>query len=718
MQKKTGSAFVRNFFPVLMIAIAGQLSAQEVFDNAATGEYSVNTQVTNLYDLTLSNSSSWQNDFKNQNNTAYKLQGNAGTGTADRFGNPSQALAFNGYQNLIVPSTVVKDIVSNNKGFSVSAWVKVPENGKDCQIFSFVNPSNQNREDIQLRMKDGYLQVLKYSNIVGKKIVMGQARYKISYKNDNTGNEIFPGPDEYGAGYIYFMLTSNKNSTRIYYSRPGGRLYSNYFWFGLSDVLSNNHNITFGTVNNQQGNILSAVDDIMVYKEMLTPELANNHFLVQSPLYPSRSYIVRNYQNKPIAPNGDSYKDGYIKAIASFNPYEGIYSSARWFLPTRQPSNGKGLISCLNAKSFKPMARWNANSGNYFFQADADESSGKQFFEPNHITGNPNNLIDSKQNAFTFLVNEYRSNNYYLGMSGNDVYLQNANKPDDNWSVRGSFNSSVRERFTKVGSKGIRFTNFGTKQSMALYNSSGSTYYLYQNSELYEPFILEGKEAGFNAADYKYGYENYTFYNGSKSATLALKDGQKSTTPNGYLWMDNAQAALFNLCFVKNDPNGKPLYLIRIGNGYGATILIPNYVTGGFTYITQNPIAEDGPQYPDNYLWSVNVTFFYKDDDDVIIARKPREIAKTRSIEVQSLNVYPNPVKENATIEYTLVQSGAVKVYISSATGALVKTVKDGSQNKGTYKESLITSGWTSGVYFCTLQVNGQIVQTKKIIVQ
>lgn len=714
MENNSIFTVARSLFSFLLVVFIQQLPAQEVFDNTATGNYTVNTQVANLYDLTLGNSS-WQNDFKNPSNSAYTLQGNAITVTSDRFANPSQALSFNGYQNLIIPPAVVKDIVSNNKGFSLSAWIKVPENGKDCQILSFTNPSNGNREDIQLRMKDGYFQILRYSAVAQKKVVMGQARYKISYKNDNTNEEIFPGPDEYGAGYIYFMLSSDKNATRLYFSRPGGRLYANYFWFGLSDVLSNNHNITFGTVNHQQGAIINAVDDIMVYKEMLTPELANNHFLVQSPLYPSRSYIVRNYQNKPIAPEGNTYTNGYIKSIGSFNPYEGIYSGARWFLPTKRASNRKGLIHFLNAKSFKPISRWNANSGNYFYQENADYGSERQLFEPNHITGNPNNLIDFKQNSFTFLVNEYRSNNYQLGMNGNDVYLQNANKPDDNWSIQGSFNSVVRERFTTVGKKGIRFTNFGTKQSMYFYNSSGSKYYLYQDPNKYEAMSLEAKENGFSSGDYKYGFEDYTFYNSPQSSALSLTDGKKSTTNQGYLWLDSSSPASFQFCFVKNDPNGKPLYLIRITNGYGAYVLIPNYMTGGYTYVTQNSVNEDGPSFPDNYLWSANVIFDHE-DSKATASRRTTEISEIT--ETPALNVYPNPVKDNATIEYTLTQSSYVKMYITSATGALVQTVKEGTQNKGTYKESLNTSGWVAGIYFCNLQTEGQKIITKKIIVQ
>ncbi|WP_164465202.1 T9SS type A sorting domain-containing protein [Chryseobacterium lactis] len=46
-----------------------------------------------------------------------------------------------------------------------------------------------------------------------------------------------------------------------------------------------------------------------------------------------------------------------------------------------------------------------------------------------------------------------------------------------------------------------------------------------------------------------------------------------------------------------------------------------------------------------------------------------------------------------------------------------MKTIKDGTQSKGTYKEPLSTSGWASGVYTCILQAEGKTIMAKKIIV-
>ncbi|MBV8327306.1 T9SS type A sorting domain-containing protein [Chryseobacterium sp.] len=705
----------------IMMVFIQKLSAQEVFDNTATGTYKVNTQVANLYDLNLTEHS-WQNDFKHSI-ASYKLEGSANTGITDRFGNPSQALSFQSYQNLIIPNTVIKDIVNNNKGFSISAWVKIPENGKDCQILSFTNLSNKNKEDIQLKIKDGYFQILKYSPIAKKMIVQGQTRYKISYHSDNTNKEIFPDDDvSISSGYIYFMLSSDQYATRFYFSRPGGRLYANYFWFGLSDILSDKHQIVFGTVNSQRGPIINAVDDIMVYKEMLNPKLADNHFLLQSPLYASRSYILRNYKDQPITPKKENYEDGYIVTSGLNNSQEAIYGTARWYMST--PMDNKRQIWFTNAKSYLPIARWKSipfSSGNYFYQ-DTGQDALRRDFTPNHIIGNPQNLIDYKEHTFNFLIDEYKSEGYELGMDGNYLYVQNKNQTDDNWSVQGSFKTSVRERFSQVSEQGVQFINYATKQSMSLDRSFYTQYFLYLDSSKAETFSLEkvGNRFSFHDYDYTYGDENYRFFNMPKSGEL-----QPSSSDNTRIVLDNPAKTrddikvLFQLIYVKDDPNGKPLYMIRLNNKkrvasnshYVATILSP-----GYNNYVLNEVAEDFTEYPDKYLWSVNVVYdgqVHNGNSNGSSARASVPVEKP----VQSLNVYPNPVKDVATVEYTLSQSGAVKLYITSATGALVKTIKEGNQSQGTYKESLYTSGWAAGVYLCTLEAEGQKIITKKIIV-
>lgn len=710
------------FFLTILISLQN-LSAQEVFDNYAEAHYENNTEVKNFYDFNFSQPAPyWKDDFKNSGDYHYRLQGNAFTAVADRFGIPAQALYFRQYENenLIIPSAVVKNIVDNNAGFSISAWIKVPDNGVDCQILSFTNPEDENKEDIQLRMKDGYFQILKTSSVAQEKVVMGQSRYKISYYSDNIQQEIYPGSDEYGAGYIYFMLSSNKNSTRLYYSRPGGRLYANYFWFGLTDVLSDTHTITFGTVNQKKRTtILDAVDDIMVYNEMLSPEMANNHFLVQSPLYPSRSYILRDFENEPIAPeDNDEYNvyDNSIRVKTDDTSTERPYGAKRWLLSTRKMDHHERLFNFINAKTYLTIGPvFENNTESPYEQKSIESNSLGQLFEAVHISNNPNNVLDCKENAFQFNVKEIIPGNQ-LGIDENFhryLNIRRSNMPDTEWSVQGSFNTSIRERFSPVSEAGITIFNYETNHSMTI--DINDSYTLYQNLYHAQPFRLVKKQGTFNAGDYKYGYEDYMFYNMEKTAILTPKEGIKNTQ-NGISQrlMPDGNAA-YQLMYVKDDPNGKPLYMIRTSNGYGAKVLVPDVHNFDNKLIVQD--AHDEEEYaviPDHFLWSVNVIYYYGNSN----TSTKKASHKSSDLPVSHmLQVYPNPVKGRATVKYTLSKSTRVKLYITSSTGTLVKIIKEKPQNKGTYKETLTTTGWPSGIYFCNMQTDEGII-TKKIIVQ
>ena len=84
-------------------------------------------------------------------------------------------------------------------------------------------------------------------------------------------------------------------------------------------------------------------------------------------------------------------------------------------------------------------------------------------------------------------------------------------------------------------------------------------------------------------------------------------------------------------------------------------------------------------------------------------ASLPEDIAVT-----SSLNVYPNPANNDATISYSLNKSGNVEIVITDIMGRTVKTMNQGNQVAGTsYNVNLSTSDLDNGTYFYTLTVNG-----------
>ncbi len=84
---------------------------------------------------------------------------------------------------------------------------------------------------------------------------------------------------------------------------------------------------------------------------------------------------------------------------------------------------------------------------------------------------------------------------------------------------------------------------------------------------------------------------------------------------------------------------------------------------------------------------------------------------------VSSLNLFPNPANNEASISYSLNKSGNVSIVITDIMGRTVKTINQGNQVAGEqYNVNLSTSDLANGTYFYTMNVNGE-KQTKKFVV-
>jgi hypothetical protein len=93
---------------------------------------------------------------------------------------------------------------------------------------------------------------------------------------------------------------------------------------------------------------------------------------------------------------------------------------------------------------------------------------------------------------------------------------------------------------------------------------------------------------------------------------------------------------------------------------------------------------------------------------------------KVNSIQTDSktnnISVYPNPFKNNAEINYNLVESGSVRLSIYNAVGQVINVLVDENKAAGNYTYNLNTSELPSGVYTCELIINGQTSNYKKVI--
>ena len=77
---------------------------------------------------------------------------------------------------------------------------------------------------------------------------------------------------------------------------------------------------------------------------------------------------------------------------------------------------------------------------------------------------------------------------------------------------------------------------------------------------------------------------------------------------------------------------------------------------------------------------------------------------------------YPNPFNPTTNIVYELKVKKFVKLKVFDITGREITKLVDKEQNAGTYKVDWNASGYSSGVYFYSLTVDGQIIDTKKML--
>jgi len=117
-------------------------------------------------------------------------------------------------------------------------------------------------------------------------------------------------------------------------------------------------------------------------------------------------------------------------------------------------------------------------------------------------------------------------------------------------------------------------------------------------------------------------------------------------------------------------------------------------------------------------LAAINTNYVSGSDNNFL--KCPTEIAATTEEPIEksaSFIVFPNPVIENATIEFALNNDTHVEIQLYSMTGQLVTSVYNGKVRLGERNSvPFTTTGIKSGVYFMKM-ITDTAVETKSVIV-
>lgn len=86
-------------------------------------------------------------------------------------------------------------------------------------------------------------------------------------------------------------------------------------------------------------------------------------------------------------------------------------------------------------------------------------------------------------------------------------------------------------------------------------------------------------------------------------------------------------------------------------------------------------------------------------------------------IEASSVNCYPNPASDAATLTFTLTGNSPVSVAVFDALGNRVDQLKDNAQlSPGTHTQTINTAAYANGIYFVSVTC-GETVITRRISV-
>jgi hypothetical protein len=77
---------------------------------------------------------------------------------------------------------------------------------------------------------------------------------------------------------------------------------------------------------------------------------------------------------------------------------------------------------------------------------------------------------------------------------------------------------------------------------------------------------------------------------------------------------------------------------------------------------------------------------------------------------VTNINVYPNPVKENSVLAITVTRPEVVNVYLTDIKGNIVAVINNKMLNAGDYQLPMNLSSLASGVYYCRIYFNDQMI--------
>jgi len=259
-----------------------------------------------------------------------------------------------------------------------------------------------------------------------------------------------------------------------------------------------------------------------------------------------------------------------------------------------------------------------------------------------------------------------------------------------------------------VVSNGRDFAVGGNMAVVRLNNTTGTNAYIYSD--------LEQVSSDISCIDYKVGgrmattkvangniytYSNSDYIGSTSMGTIMAPGGQmtvtKSSSGQVKVWDIQGQLDIFSdgiidftagesMCVVRGDQN----------RNYKAYLYKPN------AYITYEPNVKD-----------FRVAGVYTNSGGTVgVVNSNSEIPTDFSLRQN----YPNPFNPVTNFRFGIPKSGYVSLNVYDLSGKLAATLVNERKSSGSYEIKFDASGFSSGVYFYSLEVDGITVGTRKMI--
>jgi len=160
---------------------------------------------------------------------------------------------------------------------------------------------------------------------------------------------------------------------------------------------------------------------------------------------------------------------------------------------------------------------------------------------------------------------------------------------------------------------------------------------------------------------------------------------------------------------VVNPVNGCPV-IEGVLKGYSYSISSDNFVGG----LDEFPKPADIPAV---FAFSLLLENADNVTPEIEIDHIPEISTSIRNINQNnlSLNIFPNPTTEKIQIEYQINKSSDINIQVININGRNIMDINLPNQSIGKHSEIIDLKKLSSGIYFCTVQSEYEII-TQKII--